>query len=102
MISAPWAMFTMFMTPQMSDMPSAMMPYSPPSRMPLITTWTRSTGLLPLGPLRRRIQRLPGERPTRVDGHDGAVLDLDHHLRKRDLPRRFELHAPVERLRVQG
>jgi len=44
MISAPCATLMIFMTPQISDMPSAMIPYTPPTRTPLIRTWIESMG----------------------------------------------------------
>src|SRR5919202_6524809 len=35
MISAPWARFTIFRTPQTSPIPRPIRPYNPPSRIPL-------------------------------------------------------------------
>src|SRR5215468_898610 len=99
MMRAPCAMFTMFMTPQMSDMPRAMRPYRPPSRMPLTRTWRASiSALLAQAPLGRRVERLGDHLAAHVHGHELALLDLDEHLPQGDLARRLELDAPVERL----
>src|SRR5215471_3178234 len=103
MMRAPCAMFTMFITPQMSDMPRAMRPYRPPSRMPLMRTWRASmAALLAQAPLRRWVKRLGDHLAAHVHGHELALLDLDEHLPQSDLPRRLELDAPVECLGVHG
>src|SRR5689334_13835961 len=105
MMSAPWARFTIFSTPQTSPIPRPISPYSPPSRIPLTRIWpksctrTLSARRSTLRPGRNGVAKL-GEEVFGVDRDDLPVLDLDHRLRQRDLPVRLELDVAVEALEV--
>src|SRR5574337_2169577 len=107
MMKAPCARLTMFSTPQTRARPSAMMAYSPPSRMPLTRTCASRSTANPVVEI--RLARVPGRHrvlglrhePLRVVDLDQMLaLHLDHDLRQVDLAVRAERDRTVQALEL--
>src|SRR5262249_55749305 len=92
-ITAPWAKLMMRSTPKIKLSPLATSPYTPPSRRPLMTAWSRSPQVTPW-PRRAARLTLPLE-----DGEDRLGLGV---FRGANDDRLAVLHLDQRRRRVDG